>query len=301
MTYQHFKESIKNVIQAQLGPDVKVTIQEITKNNDTHFDGLTILSDHLNISPTIYLNFYFGQYCNGKAFDDICREILSIYRENCPKNNIDISFFTDYDKVKERIVFKLINYERNKALLDKIPHIKMLDLAIVFNCLVEATSTGSATILIYNHHLAFWGITTDDLYELAKTNTPKLLSYDLRDMSAVLKELVSDITVDFDFDEAACPIPMYVLTNHNKLNGSGCILYQNLLQKLSEKLDCDLYILPSSVHEVLLIPADSSHSFENLSDMVKDVNNTQLSREEILSDHVYLYSRKNKQISMEFC
>lgn len=313
MTYQDFKENVTSAIQEKLGPSVKVTIQEIIKNNDTHLDGLTILSNQLNISPTIYLNYYFKQYLNGKPMDDIYRDILSLYEENKPSGNIDISFFTDYEQVKTHIVFKLINYERNKVLLEKVPHMKFLDLAIIFNCLVEADEKGSATILIYNQHLAFWNITKEDLYVLAMKNTPALLAYDLRDMSDVLMELMkgstcsstgSDSTelnpVAFDFEENDFEnaIPMYVLSNKHKLNGSCCILYQDLLHSFSTKLDCDLYILPSSVHEVLLIPAYRSDSFEELSAIVREVNATQLSREEVLSDHVYFYSRETGQITM---
>lgn len=93
-------------------------------------------------------------------------------------------------------MFKLINYEQNKNLLQKIPHIKILDLAIIFNCLVDADETGNATILIYNQHLSLWNITKDDLYHLAMKNTPALLTYELRDMSDVLIELMAGVPCD---------------------------------------------------------------------------------------------------------
>ena len=93
-------------------------------------------------------------------------------------------------------------------------------------------------------------------------------------------------------------VPMYVLSNKSKLNGSGCLFYHNLLHNLCEKLECDLYILPSSIHEVILIPAYDHDSYDELTSMVKEVNSTQLSKEEILSDHVYFYSRETGQISM---
>ena len=261
-----------------------VTIQEIIKNNDTHYDGLTILSNQLNISPTIYLNFYFKQYLKGRSLEEICHDILSVYEENKPSGNIDISFFT--------------NYEQNKNLLQKIPHIKILDLAIIFNCLVDADETGNATILIYNQHLSLWNITKDDLYHLAMKNTPALLTYELRDMSDVLIELMAGVPCNSMKEEFEYMVPMYVLSNKSKLNGSGCIFYHNLLHNLCEKLECDLYILPSSIHEVILIPAYDHDSYDELTSMVKEVNSTQLSKEEILSDHVYFYSRETGQISM---
>lgn len=298
MNYQKFKQHIVVTLQSELGSEVTVTIQDIIKNNDTHLDGLTILSPRHNISPTIYLDYYFRQYEKGRSLSDISQDILSAYQENCPSGHIDISFFTDYDKVKNQIIFKLINYDRNKELLKDVPHYRFLDLAIVFNCLLESDSTGNATILIHHRHLDFWNITKDDLYALAFCNTPRLLPYDLRSMTEILAELLRDNeSLSFPGD-ATSICPMYVLSNQHKLNGSVCILYQNLLRDFARRLSSDLYILPSSVHEVLIIPAVNQISYQELSDMVRDVNSSQLSREKILSDHVYYYSRENCQITM---
>lgn len=298
MNYQEFKQQILSGLKSRLGSDVKITIQDIIKNNDTHLDGLTILSPEHNLSPTLYLNYYYRQYERGHSLSAILSDILTTYRENCPFGHIDISFFTDYEKVKSRIIMKLVNYERNRELLSQVPHYRYLDLAIVFNCLLESGPSGNATILIYNHHLPYWGITKDDLYALAVQNTPKLMRYDLRNMTAVLRELFSEEETFSSDAFSDSPCPMYVLSNQQKLNGSVCILYDNLLHDFANRLGCDFYILPSSVHEVLLIPADSHASHQELSVMVRDVNSSQLSREEILSDHVYYYSRESNEITM---
>lgn len=297
MTYQEFKQRILETLQRELGASAAVTIQDVLKNNDTHLDGLTVFLEGCNASPTVYLDYYYRQYQNGKAFREIMQDILTIYRDNIPESNIDISFFTSYDKVKTQIVFKLINYDRNRELLRNIPHFRFLDLALAFNCLIKTTHTDLATILIQNRHLSFWNITKHDLYSLAMENTPKLLQYDLRNMTDVLKELFCADSLPEDFS-ANLPCPMYVLSNQVKLNGSICILYQNLLHDFAERLGSDLYILPSSVHEVLIIPSDKSHSYEELSDMVREVNATQLAKEEILSDHVYYYSRERDTLTM---
>lgn len=297
MTYQEFKKNTIHAISKSLGPGFKITLQDIIKNNDTHLDGLTILAEHSNISPTIYLNYYYDQYLAGKSLSSIYEDILTSYHKNAPKENIDISFFTNFDKVKDRIIFKLVNYERNRELLSKVPHIPYLDLAIVFNCLVDSSSDGYATILIYYHHLSYWNISPDELFALAMKNTPKLLDYHLQNMADVLTDLLDEETFDFS-EEDFEPFPMYVLSNKCKLNGSGCILYEDLLSDISEKLESDFYILPSSVHEVLLIPTKHASSYSELSSMVRDVNATQLTREEVLSDHVYYYSRSTGRITM---
>ena len=234
MTYQTFKQHIRQSLQDAFGSDVSIILQDILKNNNTHLDGLTVLTPGCNISPTIYLNDYFHAYENGRPISDICTEIRDIYQQNKPAHSVDISFFTCYEKVQSRIIFKLINYERNKALLTDVHHFRFLDLAIVFNCLIgidpddisqsfseekiscsPSASGSSATILIHNHHLSFWNITKDDLYALACKNTPDLQHYELRNMSDVLKELLSDDDSSAILAPPA-PFPMYVLSNHTK-------------------------------------------------------------------------------------
>jgi hypothetical protein len=299
MTYQEFKETICTMVQAKFGGTTNVMVQDVVKNNDTHFDGLIVQSKGQNISPTIYLNSYYNQLQCGMSLAQISQSIFDVYRQCNPGQSIDISFFTDYDKVKSRIVFKLINYEKNKKLLEQVPHFRFLDLAIVFYYLLNTGNNSNATILIYKHHLPLWGITKDDLYALATANTPQLLRYELRNMTDVLCEVFSE-TREFsnEMNELKQLCPMYVLTNRNKLNGSGCILYTNLLRDFSNRLCSDLYIIPSSIHEVLLVPARCGSGYHELSQMVRDVNDAELSKEEILSDHVYYFSRETGKITM---
>lgn len=297
MTYQEFKNNIIHTISARLGSSYRVALQDIIKNNDTHLDGLTILSENSNISPTIYLNYYYEQYQNGKSLSCIYKDIMLSYQKNALSKNIDLSFFTEFTKLKDHIIFKLINYERNKELLSKVPYIRYLDLAIVFNCFIKSATDGYATILIHHHHLSYWNISCEELYSLAKHNTPKLLPYHLQTMSDVLNELFDNKHVDCLCNDFS-PIPMYVLTNVCKLHGSGCILYEDLLAHIAFEINSDFYIIPSSIHEVLLIPAENAASYDELSSMVREINSTQVSREEILSDHVYFYSGHTGKITM---
>jgi len=297
MTYQEFKQNTIHTISGALGSGFSVTLQDIVKNNDTHLDGMTILAEQSNISPTIYLNYYYEQYLHGKSFSAICDDILRSYHKNTPAGKIDISFFTDFQKVKKHLIFKLVNYERNRCLLAKVPHVRYLDLAIVFHCLLKTPDNGYATILIHHPHLAFWNISQQELFDLAMKNTPKLLHYELHNMSDILATMFHEEAPDLTNDNFL-PIPMYVLSNASKLNGSGCILYKDLLSDIADRLKSDFYIIPSSVHEVLLIPSKHAASPQELSSMVREVNAAQLSKEEILSDHVYYYSRSTGKISM---
>lgn len=297
MNYTDFKDSVLSSLRAAFGPDVTFSVSDIIKNNDTHLDGLTMLGTGRNLSPTLYLNHYYRQYQNKRPFSDIVADIRAVFLEHQTKGPIDVSFFTDYARVKSRIIFKLVNYARNRELLERVPHYRFLDLAIVFNCLLESGSSGTATILIHHQHLDYWHITKDDLYALAKINTPALLTSELHSMTEIIADLFPNDASAL-LSEAAEASFLYVLTNQHKLNGSVCILYRHLLKDIADRMKSDLYILPSSVHEVLLIPASNRTAASDLTDMVRDVNTTQLAQEEILSDHVYYFSRTANRISM---
>lgn len=296
MTYQEFKTNLIQALSVKLGTSYRVVLQDIIKNNDTHLDGLTILSENTNISPTIYLNYYYNQYLSGKNISSIEEDILSSYRQNAQTQNIDITFFTDFKKAKERIIFKLVNYERNRELLADVPHIRYLDLAIIFNCFINTSQNNYATILIHNHHLSYWQISPQELYSFAIRNTPFLLPPHIQNMSDIFTDIFFEQS-DKPIKENILTIPMYILSNVSKLHGAGCILYENLLAETAERIGNDFYLIPSSIHEMLIIPADCT-SHEELAFIVQEVNATQLSRDEILSDHAYFYSCQTGQITM---
>lgn len=296
MTYQTFTDSVVDYLHQNLGKSCKITIQPIIKNNHLILDGLTILEEDLNVSPTIYLNYYYSELASGeKSMETIQKQVLQTYLANRPTEPIDVSFFTNYENVRRRFVYKLVNQKQNEELLSEIPHVKYLDLAIIFYCLVSTTPMGNATILIHNNHLNYWNITRETLYQEALHNTPLLLPHELLDMNHVL----SDITaMDTNFSEPDVISPMNILTNTQRLNGAGVILYPKLLEKISDTLSNDLYVIPSSIHEVLLLPAEPYYTVAELNEMIDEVNTTQVSAEEILSNHVYYYSRKEKALQI---
>lgn len=296
MTYLEFQQQILHYLTDALSADTRLIIQPILKNNQVQLDGLTILENGCNISPTIYLNYYYEELQKGASLAFLQQQILNTYLANKPTESIDVSFYTSYGNVSERILFKLIRKESNEELLSQIPHIDYLDLAVVFYCLVTASPAGSATILIRNEHLRFWNVTTNDLYELALKNTPRLFPPVLHNIT----EIVGPLLAEPEFCEYSIekPVPMYVLTNTGKLYGAACLLYPDLFSSLSDELHGDFYILPSSVHEVILLSVNEVESLPALNAMIHDINETQLDPEEILSDHAYLYSVTGKKLSL---
>lgn len=308
MKFNEFVDKVCNCVQDYMGEEVAVSINKVRKNNGICLEGLVIVEKDNNISPTIYLNGYYEEYEKGKTFSEIFNHIVKIYEESKVDKNINMDFFLDYQLVKEKIAYKIINYDKNIELLYQIPHVKYLDLAIVFYCLIISEQFSGASITIYNSHLKMWNITAEELYQQAKINTPKLLQLEVKNMNQILDEMLNQNYAD-DIPEEWREemneqlehrndeeVPMYVLTNHSKMNGAACILYEKVLENFANEKGCDLYVLPSSIHEVILIPTKSKFEQGKFEIMVKDVNETQVEMEEVLSNSVYYFSREEREV-----
>ena len=301
LNFKEFCNTIQEDLKETLGNNYSLEIHQIRKNNNLNLQGLTIRKNGCNLSPTFYLDYYYEDYQDGKSLEVIKEKILEAYRVNTPDKSVSLSFFTNWETAKNKIAYKLVNYEMNKELLKDIPHYCFLDMAIVFFYLLEENGGTTATILIHNHHMMFWNVSLDKLYSVAFKNTPLLLNYEIRGITEVLNINRMAGTLEapdiLDAPEATDEY-LYVLTNKSKLYGAGCILYKNILKDFADKKQCDLYILPSSVHEVLLVPTKMGMPNQDLTAMVREVNATQVLKEEILSDHVYYYSRETGLITM---
>ena len=266
------------------------------KNNGIILNGLTVMGENCNISPTIYLNEFYEAYENGiMTLGGVVDEVMDTYDRNKVNQSVDMNRFMKYELVKDKIIYKLVHAEKNSELLADVPHIRLYDLAIVFQCLVAEEAIGNATVLIHNAHLKLWRIDEKELYKDAIANTPYLLPYEITAMQEIIRQLL-ELDEDLPIEEGR--LPMYVLSNKTRIFGAACILYPNVLKDFANKLESDLYILPSSVHEVILLPASEVENANELEDMVCDINETQLKPEEVLSNSIYYYSRKEDKLCM---
>ena len=298
MEYKEFVEYIKMNAGYIAGEGGNITINHVIKNNGCEMDGLVIMEKGKDIAPTIYLDSFYELYTNGENIKNIIRQIEVIYEQN--KNNVtfDVNILKHFDTIKDKIVYKVVNYRSNEKLLEQVPHKRILDLAVVFYCLLDNEYGRSATALIYNNNLKNWNVTIDDVYKAALKNTPDLLHSKISSMAALFEKCGVNVDGEEVDLKDYVPSDMYLLTNESKLNGAACILYENVLYDFAQKLGADLYILPSSVHEVILLPKLSMFEKDELVNMVKEVNTEGVAADEVLSDHVYEYNRTERLITM---
>ena len=303
MQYEEFLSCVQEQVTRQTADlygeegACRVLLNHVTKNNGVELDCISIVRQPNQMVPTIYLNPYYEQFRNGRSMEGIVREVIQLHCARNGKVCFSTEFFTDFENVRDRVVYRVIHYQENQEMLLKMPFKRILDLAIVFYLLLETGDDcmGNATVQISKSHLQLWKVDEDTIFEQALCNTPRLLPAQIRPMKEAMGELLNM----GDVAELGTEPEMYILTNAVGMNGACCMLYDSVLMDFAAEQDSDLLIIPSSVHEVLLLPYSEEVDIQALNELVREVNETVVSAEEILADKVYLFRREDAVIT--FC
>lgn len=296
MEINEFAQKICREVAKELGEEYRVELKEVRKNNGVMLHGLLISSCEGNVIPAIYLETFYAAYEDGVTFGEVLRRILEIYREETPRGNIDMEFFKSFSEVKDKICYRLIRRQDNEELLKEIPYVEFLDLAICFYYAYSSRILGEGTILIYNSHIELWGVKIQDLMRLAGENTPRLYPGRHSPMTEILEEIME--TEDKVIPEGK--LPLSVLTNVQRIYGAACILYPGVLERIAAGNKRSLYIIPSSVHEVILLEESEKAVPAEIRKMIYEVNRAHVAPEEILSDNLYFYDYSEKKVKIIF-
>lgn len=295
MNYNEFCEAVVAYVSGLVDEAcTSVRLSQVQKNNGVMLTGISIIDDSCSIGPTIYLENFYSDYMNSRSISDIATEIVGVYEANrCVELDVPVNFYMDFNQVKERLIYKVVNYEKNKEMLESVPHKRILDLALIFCCVVSIEEKRGSTVVVKNEHLKMWQVDEATVYEMALNNTPQQLPDRLYRIEDI-------IGIELDYDEFGInsPVEMYVLTNDRTLFGASVMLYDDVLKKLADQKKSDLYILPSSIHEVIVISTEDFCDADELREMVTSINATGVDPEDVLSDSVYVYNRTTESIEM---
>lgn len=290
MNFRDFCEQVQENIGEYLPTGyegAQIKLQKVTKNNDTNLVGLLITKADSNVTPNIYLETFYENYQKGDTLEEVMQEIARVRVKHEPDRNtfsIDVTALSDLEVARDNIRCKLINKAANEEYLVDKPYKEIVDLAIVYLVNCGNNRDGQANVVVTYNLLKSWGISEDELHEIAMKNLEKN-GFEFRTMREVLMEFIGME----DIPEEEMP-QMYVLSNSAKINGAVAILDEKLLQDISEKVGGDYIIIPSSIHEVLVVPNNGKMESEEIRAMICDVNSTQVAPDEVLSDHPYIYS-----------
>lgn len=299
MKYQEFIEEVKQHIKEYLPKEwqtAEVMVQEQPKNNGINRCGMVIQKPGARFAPQLYLKEFYQLYTNGASIEEtlnkIGKEYLEALRTVPDFGTQDFS----YENMKSRLILCAVNAEKNKDLLSSVPHQKVEDLAIVYRCIMTEGGDGIGTVLVKNDHLKYWGIGIDTLHEHAKNNMKEIFPYELHSMDYIMSEMMG-----IPFEESRDSMEnslMFVLSNTRKWQGASYLFCPEVLDAVSKELGGNFLILPSSIHELILLRQSEDSNIQTLKDMVCEVNRTQVIPEERLSNEIYQYDVEAGKMSM---
>jgi hypothetical protein len=305
MDYQEFLEAIQERILEFFPKEyeqAQVLIHQVMKNNDTALDAVIIRNEQDTVTPQIYLSDLFAKHQMGMSMDEVLKTIADTYMEhhNPPIFNT-AEQIQNYEHMKDLLRVQLINKESNGERLSHTPHwdIENTDLTAVLRIYLPSPQTDMATILVTDKLVSTWGQEPDALYQQALANTieqnpPKIASLiniicSLQEESNAWQE-IPNFTME--------PYEQYVLSNSSNYFGASVLLYPEVLKQLSQNTNSNLFILPSSIHELILMRDNGDMDAAELQAMVASVNKTELVPEDILSDEVYYYDKNEQTLTM---
>ena len=282
MDFRQFIEKLRDDL-AKATPEMDISIREVDKLQGESYTGISVAPTDSNVSAAINAEPFFRQFQEGTPYSAILQELTDTALHAFDRMpSVDAVELSDYGQMKERLVLQVIPQKGNEEMLQGIPHTQLDDLAVVCRFQLDTDERGSSTILVTNQMLSAFGISAEQLMQDAAAIAPEKNPATLRNMSEVIGELSGGLV-------EIPPSPMWVAAVENGMHGAGVLAYPGFLEQAAEQFGGDFFVLPSSVHEVLLIPDDGEFHAQEFSDMVASINETEVAPADRLSDTAYHY------------
>ena len=295
LNYNEFKKEVEAVVKDYLPDeykDAKVSIAEVSKIGMT-YDSLTVRPEGQMAAPAANLNAFFEDYQNGKSFDEVMDDIADVLQTKAPAHLQNMSWLMDYDQIKDHLFMRVSNAKKNEDLIKSAPHQSIDDLVITAHIAVDQGSNGMASTIVNNDLLEHYGVSEKVLFDDAMKSAPKILPVKIDTMFNVISGMFPSAMDDEIPTEDSFPgKDMIIVSNNTNMNGAAALFYPGVMEQLAEKLGGNYVVLPSSIHEVIIIPDKGDYSA--LEAMVADINKNTVDSKEQLSDHVYHYDSKEK-------
>lgn len=307
--YMKFTEELRARVAAELGEGYETGIQQVAKANIGVTDALNVFrkDGKGKAGPAFYLPPLFGEYRKGRGVEDIAGDIAAAYHAQAADMEGlagSLGDIMSYGSIKDRLYFRLLCTERNRAFLKNVLHFEVLDLSMVVYILVRADGSGVGSVPVQNRLLESWGVPAEEVRGQAGKNTPLLFPPRVLHLASAMADILRDAGTGgaAGMEAAAENMPEgagpYIMTNTKGINGFSTVLYPGVLAGFTGFGRKNLYVLPSSVHEALLLPADGAMAPQELQEMVREVNGTVVEETDILSDTIYYYDRQKNGLSI---
>lgn len=304
MDYEIFKEVVKEKFLSYMpekyhGMEVKISpVEKVNRK----LDGLNLLvaDGEQTVLPTIYINDIYDKYLKTEdlqlTLQDAAEAMDRVFREAPPVPSLDMR------TAKDNIIFQLVNTAQNEDMLKNKPHRDFQDLSIIYRWVVGMDERGISSTVISNHLAKELGMGEEQLFRAAAENTRRILPPVINPMNKVIRDMMLAYGMppeiaDLMMREMPPEQAMWVISNDRQMDGAASMLYEDKLHNLAEIVGTDLYILPSSVHEVMAVSVEMGEP-EELAQMVAEINMGQLDLSERLSNQVYHYDKDLRRLTL---
>lgn len=320
--YNEFLEKLEQLLIEFMEQQQNMDISHVhyLRNNGVVREDLQVIAPGSQVGRVLDPRPLFARHLAGTEIEQLAREVVELCFDDAPEEIIKVwQSIKDYDKIKDRIFIRLINMEENSTLLSLCPYVKVLDLAVTFRIEIRNTDEGLMSMTVDHTMLSHWGICKDLLYSDALANTQKRFPGQIIPIHRMIDEefmeclktakteqersemeeavlqwrtLRAEATKDLETDY------MFAVTNEQKINGASAILYTGFIRRFSARIASDLYLLPSSIHEMMIVPVKHWEDPGQLRAIVKEVNDSVVKAEERLGEHIYRYTYETDEITV---
>lgn len=296
MDYETFKEEFKEDIKEKLSQkgygEVETSFHNIEKTNQ-NYEAISVVPAGGNIGVNYNIENAFASYEHSGDYEGVLASATGAIASGLDQVPVvNVNALMNYEIMKEKLSVEVISAEANEELLAKVPHDRIEDLAVVYRFIMESNEDGRASILVNNDLIERMGVTHEQLRADALENSPEIRPVVIQGMNEVMKEMMGPEAYEMFGIPDDTEEMMFIATVPDKNSGAGVLAYQDFMDQAAEKIGGDFYVIPSSIHEILLVPDNGEVQAEGLKEMVQEVNATEVSPEEKLSDNVYHYDSK---------
>ncbi len=291
MDFMEFKEQLGQDLRHDLQDQARVTESQVEKLQGQSYTAFAVTPTDGKMGMNLNVDQMFDRMQNGADYQTLLSQAVEQSKNfilHAPQ--FDVQNLTDYDQAKTHLFVEVVGAERNAALLDRVPHMQIEDMAMVYRVQIGGVGDGMASTLITNDLMNHMGVTKEQLHQDALRNAQEILPARMQKLSEVIAEMTGMPPEELD---GAVP-PLYVLSNEEKIKGAAALFYPDMMEQCTKEMGGDYFVLPSSVHEVLLLADTGEMKAEELKAMVSSINGEVVDPKDVLTDQVYHYDAKNR-------
>ena len=299
MEYIQFLKEVQECVEAHFNGTVKGEVCTSTKNNGVTVTGLLLKGEEEQVAPNFYLEHQFVEWMRGICtLEEIAEKLCNVYQQEINKSSHLLSKIKfEWEEFRRSVFLRLVNSEKNAALLETIPHRSFLDLALVYYYDVPISEDVAGSMIITKEQLEYLQISEEALYQAAISNCERFQPVKVRCMEDLLYDLGRKVGVEVNEMKNCHPF-LFVMTNCKGIYGAVSLVFEKELERFYSRINNSFYVLPSSVHEVIQVPDCSDFSVDYFKSMVREINETQVDATEVLSDNIYFYDKETKILSI---